>query len=139
MKMESIAITAHVQTITDASAGYRTISSQPVRWVGDPASLIRLASTLLPGCTPDQCSVLVTPIGNDPTFRVSFSDEPRSVGFDVPIAQLALCIAYILAGASANGFVTGFLASDGGGRRKRRNQFTPIHLAALTPVSLSLH
>lgn len=138
MKAEPIPITAHVQTIASASDGYRTISSHAVQWPGDPASLIRLASTLVPGCTPNQCSVLVTPISDGPTFRVSFSNEPRSVGFDVPVAQLALCLTYILAGASANGFVIGRIPPDGGGTRKRRKRLTRIQLTALAPVSLSL-
>lgn len=135
---DRIAITAHVQTLSDVLEGYQTISSHPVEFPGDPASLIKLASALIPGRQPDQCMVLVTPLDHGPTFRVSFSNEPRSVGFDVPIAQLALCITYILAGARANGFIWGSIASDGGGTRKRRQTLTRIQFATLAPASHSL-
>jgi hypothetical protein len=129
-------ITAYVQTYSfDA---YQTISSHRVRSPGDPASLIRLASELVPGCEPDYCFVVVTTVDHSPTFRVSFSNEPRSVGFDVPIAQLALYIAYILGGERANGCIFGAIESDDGGTRKRRKRLTPIQFAALAPASLSL-
>lgn len=128
-------ITAYVQDHSDA--GYQTISSHRVPFLGDPASLIRLASGLLPGREPDQCMVLVTPVDRGPTFRVSFLDDSRSVGFDVPIAQLALCITYILAGAAC-GFIFAAITSDGGGTRKRRKTLTPTQFVAFEPVSHSL-
>lgn len=140
MQSFPIKIRAHVQRHGEFD-GYRTVTSHQVEYSGDPASLIRAAVDLVAGARPSDCIIQVSPIEPLPGFRVCFDNDPdrRSVAFEVPLAHLPLCLAYILAGGKSNGFIMGPLGTVGGGTRKKRPVIRKAPLAEMACPSVSSH